>query len=132
MNDTNIEDWVVKVFAGWRDIRNDFTFPSVSKTTEKSQLKLLNNQSDEPYIANFAIFGIADFTGQAMLDDLDKIIKMMAAGTHCPAVLTSIFGFARNNSDAEGFEPSSDQAKWLIEKSDPSQEKVIWTQGLII
>lgn len=127
VNDTNVEEWVDKVFAGWRDIRNDFSFPSVSKTTEKSQLKLLNNQSDEPYIANFAVFGIADFTGQAMLDDLDKIIKMMAAGTHCPAVLTSIFGFARNNSDAEGFEPSSDQAKWLIEKSDPSQEKVIWT-----
>jgi transcription elongation GreA/GreB family factor len=127
VNDTNVEAFVAKVFAGWSGIKNDFSFPSVSKTTEKNQLKLLSNQSDDPYIADFAIFGIADFTGQAMLDDLDKIIKMMEAGTQCPPALNSIINFAQNNSDVEGHEPSGDQAKWLVEKSDPSQEKVIWT-----
>ena len=127
VNDANIDALVAKVFADWPGIKNDFSFPSVSKTLERSQLKLLNNQSDDPYIADFAIFGIADFTGQAMLDDLDKIIKMMEAGTQCPAALNSIIDVAQNNSDVEGHEPSGDQAKWLVEKSDPSQEKVIWT-----
>ena len=127
INDTNIDALVAKVFADWPGIKNDFSFPSVSKTLERSQLKLLNNQSDDPYIADFAIFGIADFTGQAMLDDLDKIIKMMETGTQCPAALNSIIDVAQNNSDVEGHEPNGDQAKWLVEKSDPSQEKVIWT-----
>lgn len=127
VNDTNVDEFVAGVFAGWTGIKNDFSFPSVSKTAERSQLKLLSNQNDDPYIADFAIFGIADFTGQAMLDDLDKIIKMMQAGTQCPAALNSIIDVAQNNVDVEGHEPSNDQAKWLVEKSDPSQEKVIWT-----
>ena len=126
VNDKNIDKLVAEVFAGWLGIKNDFSFPTVSQTTERSQLKLLNSASDDPFIADFAIIGIADFTGQAMLDDLDKIIKMMEAGTQCPAALNSIIEVAQNNSDVEGQEPSSDQTKWLVEKSDPSQEKVIW------
>lgn len=119
---------VDQIFSDWKAIKSDFNYPNVSETPDRQALKLLDNETSDPYIADYAILGIAEFTGQAMLDDLDKIIKMMESGTECPEALKSIIDVAQNNSDNEGFEPQSDQSKWLVEKSDPSQEKVIWTQ----
>lgn len=128
INGANIDSEVDAIFAAGKTIRRDFKYPTASSVPDKNQLKLLDRTRDDPSISDYALLGIAEFTGQAMLDDLDKIIKMMEQGTQCPPALASIIEERDSSLNNQGIEPISDKSKWLVEKSDPSQEKVIWAR----
>lgn len=126
-NGKDIENMLDGVLQNWNGLNKTFKYPNVSKVPDKKSIKHLNIDKDDPYIEDCALIGIAEFSGQETLDDLDKIIKQLETGEECPQVLNSLIGIAQNNQSLEGREPKSDREKWLIEKSDPSQEKVIWT-----
>jgi hypothetical protein len=77
---TNIKNRIDEIFAPWKEVNHSFKYPFVSRIPDRKQLKTLVAGNDDPYIADYAILGLAEFTGQAMLDDLDKIIGMLDGG----------------------------------------------------
>ena len=72
--------------------------------------------------------GLAEFSGQALIDDLDQIEKAFEEGLQCPPALAKLVMSAADHIDNEAIEPGVESKKWLVEKSDPSQERVIWSQ----
>ncbi|MEJ1959335.1 MAG: AAA domain-containing protein [Nitrosomonadales bacterium] len=121
-----IENKIDDIFGPWKTCVRSFEYPNTSSVPDRKYLKTLDSEGNDPYIAGYAILGLAEFTGQAMLDDLDKIIKMLDNGIESPEALTSLISAAKDNPNNEAAEPSGDYSKWLVEKSDPSQEKVVW------
>lgn len=123
-----VEDQVQHVLEPWKAIKREFSYPQTSEVITKEELKQLDPTSDDPYIADHAILGLAEFSGQALIDDLDQIEKAFEEGLQCPPALAKLVMSALNHVDNEAVEPGVESRKWLVEKSDPSQERVVWSQ----
>ena len=123
-----LEERVQHVLEPWRAIKRDFSYPQTSEVITKEELKRLDPTSNDPYIADHAILGLAEFSGQALIDDLDQIEKAFEEGLECPPALAKLVMSATDHIDHEAVEPGVESRKWLVEKSDPSQECVIWSQ----
>jgi hypothetical protein len=123
-----LEDCVQRVLKPWTTIKCDFNYPQTTEVITKEELKRLDPTSNDPYIAEHAILGLAEFSGQALIDDLDQIEKAFEEGLECPPALAKLVMFATDHVDHEAIEPGVESRKWLVEKSDPSQERVIWSQ----
>ena len=123
-----IEKTVQQVFAPWRAVSRDFNYPSTSETITKDDLKRIDPSRNDPYIVEHAILGLAEFSGQALIDDLDQIEKAFEDGLACPQALGRLLKSASGHRDHEAIEPGVETRKWLVEKSDPSQERVVWAQ----
>jgi transcription elongation GreA/GreB family factor len=125
----DIDEKIKEIFAPWPNVGHRFKYPDVSYVPDSKILKSLDPGREDPYIADYAIIGLAEFSGQAMLDDLDKIIGMLEDGADCPDALKTLIKAAHKNSDNKVAEPNSESSKWLVEKSDPSQEKAVWAHA---
>ena len=123
-----LEEKIQHLLAPWSGINRDFHYPKTAEAISKEELKRIDPNKQDPYIANHAILGLAEFSGQALIDDLDKIEKAFMQGQACPPALAKLVTPAAGYADNEVSEPSSETGKWLVEKSDPSQESVIWAQ----
>lgn len=123
-----LEERVQHVLAPWKAIKREFSYPQTSEVITKEELKRLDPTSKDPYIADHAILGLAEFSGQALIDDLDQIEKAFEEGLPCPPALAKLVMSASDHVDHEAVEPGVESRKWLVEKSDPSQERVIWSQ----
>jgi very-short-patch-repair endonuclease len=123
-----LEGKIQHVLAPWNGIKRDFCYPQTSEVITKEDLKRLEPTSNDPYIADHAILGLAEFSGQALIDDLDQIEKAFEEGQQCPAALAKLVMSASDHVDNEAVEPGAETRKWLVEKSDPSQECVVWSQ----
>lgn len=123
-----LEDRVQHVLAPWKAIKRQFHYPQASEVITKDELRQLDPTSKDPYIANHAILGLAEFSGQALIDDLDQIEKAFEDGLPCPPALAKLVMPASDHVDHEAVEPGVESRKWLVEKSDPSQERVVWSQ----
>jgi very-short-patch-repair endonuclease len=123
-----LEAQIQHVLSPWNAIRREFCYPQTSEVITKERLKQLEPTSNDPYIADHAILGLAEFSGQALIDDLDQIEKAFEEGLECPPALAKLVMSASTHVDHEAVEPGVESRKWLVEKSDPSQECVIWSQ----
>lgn len=123
-----LEGRVQHVLSPWRNIKRDFNYPKTSEVITKEELKRIDPTSKDPYIADHAILGLAEFSGQALIDDLDQIEKAFEEGLPCPPALAKLVMPASHHVDHEAVEPRVESRKWLVEKSDPSQETVVWSQ----
>ena len=123
-----IDSLVQGIFAPWNGISREFNYPNATESISKEHLKNLHPEKDDPYIADHAIVGLAEFSGQALLDDLDKIEKAFIDGVECPPALAKLIAPAKSDTGNEAVEPGAESRKWLVDKSDPSQEKVVWAQ----
>jgi transcription elongation GreA/GreB family factor len=123
-----LEEQLQHVLAPWRAIRREFSYPQTSEVISKEGLKRLDPTTDDPYIVDHAILGLAEFSGQALIDDLDQIEQAFKEGLPCPPALAKLVMSAADHVDHEAVEPGVESRKWLVEKSDPSQERVIWSQ----
>jgi very-short-patch-repair endonuclease len=123
-----LEGRVQHVLSPWRNIKRDFNYPKTSEVITKEELKRIDPTSTDPYIADHAILGLAEFSGQALIDDLDQIEKAFEEGLPCPPALAKLVMPASHHVDHEAVEPGVESRKWLVEKSDPSQETVVWSQ----
>ena len=123
-----LEEKIQHVLAPWKAINREFCYPQTSEVITKETLKRLDPTSTDPYIADHAILGLAEFSGQALIDDLDEIEKAFEEGLECPPALAKLVMSAADHIDNEAVEPGSESRKWLVEKSDPSQECVVWSQ----
>jgi very-short-patch-repair endonuclease len=123
-----LEAQIQHVLAPWKGIKREFCYPQTSEVITKEELKRLEPTSNDPYIADHAILGLAEFSGQALIDDLDQIEKAFGEGQQCPAALAKLVMSASDHVDNEAVEPGAESRKWLVEKSDPSQECVVWSQ----
>ena len=123
-----LENQIQQVLAPWKGINREFSYPQTSEAITTAELKQLDPTSTDPYIADHAILGLAEFAGQALLDDLDKIEKAFEEGQSCPPALAKLIMPASEDIDNQAVEPEVESKKWLVEKSDPSQEKVVWSQ----
>jgi very-short-patch-repair endonuclease len=118
-----LESQIQRIFSPWPRLNHKFHYPDVSPVIGKIDATLT-----DPYIADYAILGLAEFSGQALLDDLDEIEKAFDSGVECPLALARLIKPASGHQDNEAVEPASETQKWLVEKSDPSQERVVWAQ----
>jgi very-short-patch-repair endonuclease len=123
-----LENQIQHLMAPWRAIKHEFRYPQTSEVISTAALKLLDPTIHDPYIVDHAILGLAEFSGQALLDDLDKIEKAFEEGQTCPPALAKLLMPASDHIDHEAVEPGIESRKWLVEKSDPSQERVVWSQ----
>jgi very-short-patch-repair endonuclease len=123
-----LEEKIHHVLAPWKAIKREFCYPKTSEVISKEALKQLDPTSNDPYIADHAILGLAEFSGQALIDDLDQIEKAFEEGQPCPPALAKLLKSASDHVDNEAVEPGVESRKWLVEKSDPSQECVVWSQ----
>ena len=126
----DLEEHIQHVLSPWKAIKREFSYPQTSEVITKEGLKQLDPTSNDPYIADHAILGLAEFSGQALIDDLDQIEKAFEEGLPCPPALAKLVMSASNHVDNEAVEPGVESRKWLVEKSDPSQECVIWSQKI--
>lgn len=127
INGAELEERVQHVLAPWRGINREFNYPQTSIVIE-GELKRIDPTSKDPYIADHAILGLAEFSGQALIDDLDQIEKAFEEGLPCPPALAKLVMPASDHVDHAAVEPGVESRKWLVEKSDPSQETVVWSQ----
>lgn len=123
-----LEEQIRHVLAPWKGIKREFSYPQTSEVITKEELKRLDPTTNDPYVADHAILGLAEFSGQALIDDLDQIEKAFEEGLPCPPALAKLLMAASNHIDYEAVEPGVESRKWLVEKSDPSQECVVWSQ----
>ena len=123
-----LEGKIQHLLAPWKAIKRDFGYPRTSAVISKEELKRLDPTSNDPFIADHAILGLAEFSGQALIDDLDQIEKAFDSGMECPPALAKLVMSASSHVDHEAVEPGVESRKWLVEKSDPSQECVVWSQ----
>ena len=123
-----LEERVQHVLAPWKAIKREFNYPQTSAVITKEELKRLEPTSTDPYIVDHAIIGLAEFSGQALIDDLDQIEKFFEEDQPCPPALAKLLMSASGHVDHEAVEPGVESRKWLVEKSDPSQECVVWSQ----
>ncbi len=119
---------VEQIFAPWPHVACQWRYPGVSPFPGKDALKQLSADSNDACIVDHAVLGLADFAGQALLDDLDRIEAMLRDGTQCSAPLKKLLERRSFGGEAAPDLPRSDIQKWLVEKSDPSQEAVVWAQ----
>lgn len=128
INGGDLEERIQQVLAPWKGIKREFRYPQTSPAITTDELKRLDPTINDPYIADHAILGLAEFSGQALIDDLDQIEKAFEGGLPCPPALGKLLMSASDHVDHEAVEPGVESSKWLVEKSDPSQERVIWSQ----
>lgn len=128
INGAELEARIQHVLAPWKAIKREFSYPQTSEVITKEELKRLDPTSKDPYIVDHAILGLAEFSGQALIDDLDQIQKAFEEGLECPPALAKLVMPASDHVDHEAVEPGVESRKWLVEKSDPSQECVVWSQ----
>ena len=130
-----IEGQVQSIFAPWQGINREFRYPRVSAVIARDQLGRIDPTETDPFVADYAILGLAEFSGQALLDDLDEIEKAFDDGVECPEALSRLIKPATGHKDNKAIEPGSEARKWLVEKSDPTQEQVVWahkTNALVV
>lgn len=125
---TTIEQIVDEIFEPWPQVSMDWQFPSITPVLSKEALKALLRGSSDPIVVDHAVIGLADFSGQSLLDDLDKIEQALRDGESCVGPLKKLLEAGQTRNEATVQKPMNDDSKWLIEKSDPSQEAVIWAQ----
>ncbi len=123
-----LEEQIQHVLSPWKAVKREFCYPQTTEVITKEELKRLDPTSEDPYIVDHAILGLAEFSGQALIDDLDKIEKAFEGGLPCPPALAKLVMSASAHVDNEAVEPGVESRKWLVEKSDPSQEKAVWSQ----
>ena len=119
---------IKRIFSPWRGLANRWKYGEVSKVPSSEALKRLLSENTDPFIADYAVLGLADFAGQALLDDLDHIEAALRTGTICSAPLRKLLEPRSFGGENPPRVPGSDVGKWLVEKSDPSQEAVVWAQ----
>ena len=124
----NIGAQVNRIFANWKQVVYKWEYPAVNRVVAKDELKRLTSETDDPYIVDHAVIGLADFSGQSLLDDLDRIEADLRSGTPCSEPLQKLLEKRDFNSESATRLPIDDLDKWLVEKSDPCQESVIWSQ----
>ena len=123
-----IEQSVRKIFATWKKVAIDWEFPSATPALSGDTLKAMQRERDDPKLVDHAIIGLADFSGQSLLDDLDRIEQALRNGEACSGPLKNLLEPRPPSNHAPANPPAADDDKWLVEKSDPSQEAVIWEQ----
>ena len=126
VDNTNIETFVAALFAPWRGVARDWQFPHVSPALSTLALKALRVDTDDPRIVDHAVIGLADFSGQSLIDDLDEIEASLKRGEPCSAPLKKLLDATRDRAEPSIKRPENDQEKFLVERSDPSQEDAIW------
>jgi hypothetical protein len=119
---------VTDVLSSWPGVAKEGEFPSVSACLSKEDLRKITHENDDPRVMDYAVLGLADFTGQALLDDLDRIETALRDGEPCSAPLAMLLT-PKNFKDIGSVQfPQHETEKWLVDKSDPSQEAVVWAQ----
>lgn len=123
-----LEEQIQHVLSPWKAVKREFCYPQTTEVITKEELQRIEPTINDPYIADHAILGLAEFSGQALIDDLDQIEKAFERGLLCPPALAKLVMSASDHVDHEAVEPGVESRKWLVEKSDPSQERVVWSQ----
>ena len=128
LDDKNFISTKDTVLRSWRLLSQSSEFPEVEMAPSKNELKELTRGESEPVVFSCAVIGFADFAGAALLDDLTSIEKLLKDGATCSIPLQRLLERTPNFTEHKAIYPTNDDDKWLIEKSDPYQEKAVWTQ----
>ena len=76
-------------------------------------------------VISSAIVGYIPIKGQALLDDLDKLIELFSSNSNTNGVLDSFLSPRQLKSEQPANNPAEND-KWLVTDSDHSQESVLW------
>ncbi len=134
INASNIQHEVNKIAGRWRELKNNFKFPAAQDTFSaidefsESEFKAAKYGVCDPYIASHAVLGLAEFSGQSLLSDLDEIAIALENGEVCSAPLLKLLTASSLDKEDKPSDVKRDVDKWLVEQSDPYQEKVVWAQ----
>lgn len=116
------------VLKRWHTLSQKYDFPEVEAAPSKSVLKALTRENSDPQLYASALIGCASFAGAALLDDLTEIEKLLKNGATCSIPLQRLLSNGLSTEEHDAVYPTTDEDKWLVEKSDPYQEKAVWTQ----
>ena len=123
-----VEQRITDLLSPWRGVKREFSYPKTSAVISNAELKGLRQDTTDPYVADHAIIGLAEFSGQALLDDLDQLQKLFETDVRPPPAFSRLVTPAAGHQEHGSVEPGFESRKWLVEKSDPSQEQVVWAQ----
>jgi DNA polymerase III delta prime subunit len=127
---SNIQDKVNQIASRWVGLKNDFKFASANSIDAFSEavFKQATFPECDPYIASHAVLGLAEFSGQSLLSDLDGIALALDNGAACSAPLLKLLTASSLLAESKPDAVTRDEDKWLVEISDPYQEQVVWAQ----
>lgn len=128
LSDKNFINTKNEILKSWRSLAQANEYPEVEQAPSKAELEQFIRGDREAQVFSCAIIGFADFAGAALLDDLTSIEKLLKEGAECSIPLQRLLERTPDFLENKAIHPNSDDDKWLVEKSDPYQEKAVWTQ----
>jgi hypothetical protein len=118
----NIEEETKKALSAWRNCNSEFESQKIQPIPDKETLK---EQLQKAKVLPCAVLGYVPFKGQALLDDLDKLVEQLQNGGS-NRVLDYFLKPVDLSSIQENAPKPSDSDKWLVTDYDHSQESVVW------
>jgi RecA/RadA recombinase len=117
-----IEEETKQALSVWRNCNSDFDSQKIQPIPDKEALKASLSKAE---VLPCAVLGYVPFKGQALLDDLDKLIEQLQNG-ESNRVLDYFLKPVDLSSVQENAPKPSDNDKWLVTDYDHSQESVVW------
>ena len=124
--ENDFENSLVECFSDWKNIDNrkicitGLTNACIANKST-SQFDLFEGAR----LVNSAILGVADFKGQSLVANIEQTI-VTARNTDAPLGIMDSFLEPIHQTTIKPIIEPSEQSKFLVCDSDPSQEKVIW------
>lgn len=125
INLRNLQAVTVQILQPWHGCNKTFTVRNVEPLPEKKFFEYWVKENKEPSVLGSAVIGHGSFKGQALLDDLDRLEKLLKNDPENCGLLKYFLFPRKSEGDKEAVEPE-DTNKWLVTQSDKSQESLIW------
>ncbi|MDM8523223.1 AAA domain-containing protein [Desulfococcaceae bacterium HSG8] len=119
----NLTEQVRRILQHWSECEKDFD-PGVTDSLPSSPKNYFLTLT-HPKVLSSAVIGHGPFKGQALLDDLDQLESQLQQNPENCGVLKYFLFQRDSNPEPQAREPS-ENAKWLANDSDHSQESAIW------
>lgn len=121
----NLQMETMQVLEPWHGCTKTFTTKKIEPLPERKLFEYWVKENKQPVVLGSAVVGHGSFKGQALLDDLDRLEKLLKNDPENCGLLKYFLFPRRSEGDKEAAEPE-DTNKWLVTQSDKSQESLIW------
>jgi len=121
----NLQSVTAQILQPWHGCNKTFMVKNVEPLPEKKLFEYWIKENKQPSVLGSAVIGHGSFKGQALLDDLDKLERLLKNDPENCGLLKYFLFPRESEGDKETVEPE-DTNKWLVTHSDKSQESLIW------
>ncbi|MFI3135579.1 MAG: AAA domain-containing protein [Methylococcaceae bacterium] len=117
----NISTETKSALSNWVKCDSNLDNTQVSSIPNKEELQTLIKAK----VISSAIVGYIPIKGQALLDDLDKLIALFSSNSNNNGVLDYFLSPRQLKTEPPASNPA-EKDKWLVTDADHSQESVLW------